>query len=115
MGVFTPIFFDCYAVTESIKSTVRVSTDILLTLISVELIFVVLMSPKVLITGFEPNDDTVNASELVVASLNENPPKEISRYLDSINFKILLGDTNSLEKAIDESLQTLKPDICIGI
>ena len=73
------------------------------------------MSAIVLITGFEPNDNTVNASELVVASLKKNPPKEISQYIDFINFKILPGDTNSLRKIIDESLQTLQPDICIGI
>ena len=70
---------------------------------------------KVLITGFEPNDNTVNASELVVTSLSKNPPPEISNYIDSINFKVLPGDTNSLEEVINELLQTLKPNICIGI
>ena len=70
---------------------------------------------KVLITGFEPNDNTVNASELVVTSLSKNPPPEISQYIDSINFKVLPGDTNSLEEVINELLQTLKPNVCIGI
>ena len=70
---------------------------------------------KVLITGFKPNDNTVNASELVVESLSNNPPKEISPYIDSINFEILPGDTNILGNVLSELLQTLKPDICLGI
>lgn len=70
---------------------------------------------KVLITGFKPNDNTVNASELVVESLSNNPPKEISPYIDSINFEILPGDTNIMGNVLSELLQTLKPDICLGI
>ena len=70
---------------------------------------------RVLITGFEPNDATVNASELVVNSLHDNPPEEISPYIDSINFKILPGDTNILENVLNEALHTLQPDICLGI
>ena len=70
---------------------------------------------KVLITGFEANDNTINASELVVASLNTNPPAEISQYINSIDFRILPGDTNSLEEVINELLQKIEPNICIGI
>ena len=70
---------------------------------------------KVIITGFEPNDDTINASELVVKSLRESPSLEISRYIDYINFKILPGNTNVLGNTIHKILQELKPDICIGI
>jgi len=70
---------------------------------------------KVLITGFEPNDNTVNASELVVKSLKDNPPKEISQYVDSIHFEILPGNTNLLENVLYKLLHELKPDVCIGI
>ena len=70
---------------------------------------------NVLITGFEPNDMTINASEVVVRSLEENPPEEIRQYSDYINCKILPGDTNALGDMINEILQELKPDICIGI
>ena len=70
---------------------------------------------KVLITGFEPNDNTLNASELVVKSLSEDPPSEISEYTDWLNFKILPGDTNTLGNAIDKALLELQPDICLGI
>ena len=70
---------------------------------------------KVLITGFELNDATVNASEIVVKLLEQNPPVEIVRYIDSISFEILPGDTNMLGNTIYEILDRLKPDICIGI
>ena len=52
---------------------------------------------------------------LVITSFSKNPPSEISKYVDFINFKVLPGDTNSLEEVINELLQTLKPNVCIGI
>lgn len=41
---------------------------------------------KVLITGFEPNDDNLNASELVVVSLRDHPTQELRQYIDDIDF-----------------------------
>lgn len=70
---------------------------------------------KVLITGFEPNDDGLNASELLVKSLRDRPPSKISQYIDCIDFKIMPGNTNTLGEIVDETLRTTLPDICIGI
>ena len=70
---------------------------------------------KILITGFEPNDDGLNASELVVNSLRDNPPKEIERYASYIDFKILPGNTKILEQFISDILESSVPDICLGI
>ncbi|MBW4618503.1 MAG: hypothetical protein KME17_03830 [Cyanosarcina radialis HA8281-LM2] len=70
---------------------------------------------RVLITGFEPNDDGLNASELVVVSLRDNPPQELSQYIDRIDFKIMPGNTNILGQVVDETLKAVAPDICIGI
>ncbi|MBW4519785.1 MAG: pyroglutamyl-peptidase I [Scytolyngbya sp. HA4215-MV1] len=70
---------------------------------------------KILITGFEPNDDGLNASELVVRSLCENLPQELSQYIDDIHFQIMPGNTQVLGKVVDETLKVLLPDICIGI
>lgn len=70
---------------------------------------------KVLITGFEPNDDSLNASELVVVSLRDNPTQELRQYIDDIDFKIMPGNTNILGQVVDETLIALSPDICIGI
>ena len=70
---------------------------------------------RVLITGFEPNDDGLNASELVVVSLRDNPTQEIRQYVDCIDFKILPGNTNTLGHVVDETIKAFSPDICIGI
>ncbi|MBE7383959.1 MAG: hypothetical protein F6J95_021395 [Leptolyngbya sp. SIO1E4] len=70
---------------------------------------------KVLITGFEPNDDGMNASELVVVSLRDNPTQELSQHVHYIDFKIMPGNTNVLGQVVDETLKAVSPDICIGI
>lgn len=70
---------------------------------------------KVLITGFEPNDNGLNASEIVVKSLQNNPPQKLIQYIDFIDFKIMPGNTNTLGNIVNKTLQELSPDICIGI
>ena len=70
---------------------------------------------RVLITGFEPNDDGLNASELVVISLRDNPTQALSQYIHAIDFKILPGNTNRLGQVVDDILKATSPDICIGI
>ena len=70
---------------------------------------------RVLITGFEPNDDGLNASELVVMSLRDNPPQILSQYINDINFKIMPGNTCSLGQVVDATLKAFLPDICICI
>ena len=70
---------------------------------------------RVLISGFEPNDDGLNASELVVHSLRNNPTQELNQYIDSIDFKIMPGNTNVLGQVVEETLKAISPDICIGI
>ena len=70
---------------------------------------------RVLITGFEPNDSGLNASEVVVHSLQNNLPQILSRYGQLIECKILPGDTNRLGQMIEQTLADIKPDICIGV
>lgn len=70
---------------------------------------------RVLITGFEPNDNGLNASELVVVSLRDNPTQEISQYIDEIEFQIIPGNTNILGQLIDNTLKAVASDICIGV
>lgn len=68
-----------------------------------------------LITGFESNDDGLNASELVVLSLRDHPTQELCQYIDEIDFKIMPGNTNILGQVVDEILKAVAPDICIGV
>ncbi|MEM9804850.1 MAG: hypothetical protein AAF959_06185 [Cyanobacteria bacterium P01_D01_bin.56] len=70
---------------------------------------------RVLITGFEPNDNGLNASEIVVLSLRDNLPQVLRPYSQFMDFKILPGDTNHLGQVIEQTLTDVKPDICIGI
>ena len=69
----------------------------------------------VLITGFEPNDDGLNASEIVVRALQNKRPEEIAGSSVEASFHILLGDTSKLGIVIEERLNALMPDVCIGI
>lgn len=70
---------------------------------------------RILITGFEPNDDALNASELVGVSLRDNPTTELTPYIDCIDFKIMPGNTNILGNVVNETLKAFSPDICIAI
>ncbi|MDJ0704677.1 MAG: hypothetical protein QNJ46_15445 [Leptolyngbyaceae cyanobacterium MO_188.B28] len=70
---------------------------------------------RVLITGFEPNDEGLNASERVVISLRDNPTESLSQYIHAIDFKIMPGDTYRLGQIVDKTLKAIAPDICIGI
>ena len=70
---------------------------------------------KVLIAGFESNDDGMNASEVVVRSLQEKLSDEIAPRAAQLSFQILPGDTHILGKTIERQLESLAPDIYIGI
>ena len=74
-----------------------------------------MLQMRVLITGFEPNDNDLNASEIVVLSLRDNLPQILKRHNQSITFKILPGDTNRLGQIIEQTLTAVQPDLCIGI
>ena len=70
---------------------------------------------KVLVTGFEPNGNGLNASKIVVGALQKNLPVELSQDGDQMYFQILPGDTHRLSAVIEDSLTSLSPDICIGV
>ena len=67
----------------------------------------------VLVTGFEPNDDGINASEVVVKSLAENLPLELTECRELLRFEVMPGNTNLLEDALKEAFQIHSPDFCI--
>lgn len=70
---------------------------------------------RILITGFEPNDDRLNASAIVVKSLRDHPPQSLKPFMHCIDFNIMPGNTNILGRVVDETLKAIVPDICIGI
>ena len=66
-------------------------------------------------TGFEPNDDGLNASEVVVNALQESLPAAVGLCSTRFYFEILPGDAYVLGEAISRKLEVIAPDICIGI
>ena len=70
---------------------------------------------KVLLTGFEPNDNGMNASEVVVQALKEKLPRTVAKGIFALHCQILSGDTNRLRFVIEDLLSGVRPDIYIGI
>lgn len=70
---------------------------------------------KILVTGFEPNDSGLNASEIVVRSLQNELPLELRQHVGGFEFEILPGDTQRLGEVIEGTLEAIAPDIYIGI
>ncbi|MEL6381314.1 MAG: pyroglutamyl-peptidase I [Cyanobacteria bacterium J06626_18] len=70
---------------------------------------------RVLITGFEPNDEGLNASELVVASMRDDLPQALVGYRHCIDFRIMPGNTQILGPIVDATLTAIAPNICIAI
>ena len=67
----------------------------------------------VLVTGFEPNDDGINASEVLVKSLVENLPLTLTECRELLRFEVMPGNTNLLEDALKQSFQVPSPDFCL--
>jgi len=70
---------------------------------------------KLLITGYEPNDDGLNASKILIESLKSELPKEVNSSKVKYIFKILPPDTNSLKNTIENLIKTYNPEICVFI
>jgi pyroglutamyl-peptidase len=70
---------------------------------------------RVLVTGFEPNDDGINASEVVVQALTSQLSTELKTHRAELFFQVFPGDTNKLQEAVEDCLISVEPDVCIGI
>jgi pyroglutamyl-peptidase len=68
---------------------------------------------KVLLTGFESNNDGLNASEILVKSFQDNLPPKLSIHIDNLEFKIMPENTNILGRIVNETLELSSLDICI--
>ncbi len=63
----------------------------------------------ILLTGFEPNDRGLNASQIVVESLAENLPESLKKYSDLIDCEIMPADTNKLGEILRGRIDFYKP------
>jgi len=74
----------------------------------------------ILVTGFGPYQEDLNASGEVVKSLNNNLPNELIRHKGDLIFEVITCDDTSretehksLESQLSELLSRYEPDLCI--
>lgn len=74
----------------------------------------------ILVTGFPPYKDEINASGTLIASLRDDPPAEIRSLLPRLHFRLIPFDdssydaeSDSLKRALREALEEVKPTVCI--
>lgn len=68
---------------------------------------------NILITGFEPFDDTLNASQMLVESLRADLPEPLGRLQHQLHFLILPVHTERTWPLLREQLERLRPEICL--
>ena len=68
---------------------------------------------KVLITGFRSNNDTSNASEILVNSMIADLPEQLAAQPCRLTLKILGDDTHTLKSELIGLLNDIKPDYCL--
>lgn len=67
----------------------------------------------ILVTGFEPNDDGLNASKILVESLRDDPPEILSRLRELIHYAVMPPSSNQLQAVTLEHIARHKPAYCI--
>lgn len=68
---------------------------------------------SILVTGFEPNDDGLNASKILVESLRDDPPENLLAIHERVHFAVMPPSTIRLGPAIAEYLSRYKPAYCV--
>jgi len=71
------------------------------------------MRPRILLTAFEPYDDEVNASQVLVASLRGDPPPIPARSGLDLAFDLLPVDTTRLRGRIEAAIDRARPDVIV--
>ena len=69
----------------------------------------------ILLTGFEPNDRSLNASQILVESLAKNLPESLTKYSDLIHCEIMPGDTNKLDSILSDRIDFYQPKFCVFV
>ena len=70
---------------------------------------------NILVTGFEPNDDGLNASKILVETFRDEPPEELSEVREFIHYEVIPPSSNKLQATILEHISHYKPDYCVFI
>lgn len=67
----------------------------------------------ILVTGFEPNDDGLNASKILIESLRDDLPESLLGIRELIHFVVMPPSTNQLQTVILEHLSRHRPAYCV--
>jgi pyroglutamyl-peptidase len=68
---------------------------------------------SILVTGFEPHEEQINASQVLVESLRDNPPQELSETGCSMHYAILPADPVALSTRLIALLKQHRLDILL--
>ena len=68
---------------------------------------------SILITGFEPNDDGLNASKILVESLRDDPPGGLLEIHGLLRFAVLPNSTRQLQASLLELVARHRPVYCL--
>ncbi len=71
------------------------------------------MEHCILVTAFEPNDDGINASQVVVESLAKDPTPSLRLVNRRLTWMTLPGDTNALQETLYRKIDECAPDACL--
>jgi pyroglutamyl-peptidase len=68
---------------------------------------------RILVTGFEPNDDGSNASKILVESLREESPESICNIIDLVSFEVLPPSSAKLKSAVHHAIEQHQAAFCV--
>ena len=68
---------------------------------------------SILVTGFEPNDDGLNASKILIESVRDDLPESISGIREILHFEVLPPSSDSLLTNMLKAIAKHKPTYCL--
>ena len=67
----------------------------------------------ILVTGFEPNDDGLNASQILVESLRDEPPQSLSGVVHLLHYEVMPPSSAKLKASVLGAIQQHHPTFCV--
>jgi pyroglutamyl-peptidase len=68
---------------------------------------------NILVTGFEPNDDGLNASKILIESVRDDLPESIFRIREILHFEVFPPSSNALETNFLKAIAKHNPTYCL--
>jgi pyroglutamyl-peptidase len=67
---------------------------------------------SILVTGFEPTDDGLNASKILIESMRDDLPEFISDIREILHFEVIPASTDKLQTNLLKIISKHKPTFC---